>query len=294
MRGRGTGTMNRPASALILRLLTAHLLRVVPREHQYVVRLPLQQRLRRQDRDAGSGDPLALLVRIAVDHEVNGVDVYARGVQQGGPLRGGPVGRDAAAVGLESGQQRAQIVLHLRHARPEGQVGPQLGEPEVALVLQVLRSTLSQRCRPRAGPAQGPALQGREELDVVEMEPVSTDQPVHRMAGVVAIVLVVDRVELHVLDQPTDARVRHLQHAVVRKQTHQGRDEALQVGYMGHHVVREHHVRRAVLGAYAGRDVSVEELHEGRDAAVLRHLRRAGGGSMPSTLVPFCRRWRSR
>jgi len=47
---------------------------------------------------------------------------------------------------------------------------------------------------------------------------------------------------------------------------------------MGHHVVREHHVRRAVLGAYAGRDVSVEELHEGRDAAVLRHLRRAGGG----------------
>ena len=62
------------------------------------------------------------------------------------------------------------------------------------------------------------AVEVGEVLDVVQVQAVARHQRVDRRAREVAVVLVVDRVELDVLDEVADVRVLDGEHAVVGEQ----------------------------------------------------------------------------
>ena len=76
----------------------------------------------------------------------------------------------------------------------------------------------------------------------------------------------VDRVELAVVDQLAHVRDLDRGDAVVGEHGRDALDEAVQVGRVRHHVVRDQHRRGAVLDAEPTGDPGVEELRHGRDA----------------------------
>ena len=127
-------------------------------------------------------------------------------------------------------------------------------------------------------PAQGPAVQVREVLDVVEVHAVTTDERVDGRAGVVVEVLVVDRVELAVLDEVLHPRVLDRDQPVVGEQDRHAADEVVELWHVRHHVVRDDHVGRAVLGADPLGELDAEELlaRSGR-----RRLRPPAPGRVP-------------
>ncbi len=97
-------------------------------------------------------------------------------------------------------------------------------------------------------PAQRPTVQLGEVLHVVEVQPVARHQRIDGGAREVAVVLVVDRVELDVVDHVADVGVLHREHAVVGEQRGEAADEVVDVRDVGHDVVGHDDVGRPVLG----------------------------------------------
>ena len=136
--------MNRPATAPAYSACWAHdLVLEVPGEHQHVVGLLVEQRRRVRDRLVGAGHVQALLVHVAVDHEVDEVGADAHVVEQRGALGGRAVGGDRGARRPSADRSRSS-----RSAR-------ELLDPlaEVGVVVEACRcpSGAPRRGRPSAG-----------------------------------------------------------------------------------------------------------------------------------------------
>ena len=105
--------------------------------------------------------------------------------------------------------------------------------------------------------------------------------------------LVVDRVEL-VLDQ----RMRCGNSIVITpsgaKQDRDTRDEVVQVGNLGEHVVADDQVRPLAGVHQLARGLTAEELHEGRTPRSSAALATLAAGSMPSAGMPRCTKYCSR
>ena len=217
-----------------------------------------------------------VLVHVAVDDEVDELGPDAGVVEERAALGGGAVGRDALPLALQPVEQRGQLRTNRLHPVAERCVVRQVGEALLALGLEerprgilLVRGTADP-------PAQGAAVQAREVLDRVEVQPVAAHQGVDRRAREVAEVLVVDRVELAVVDQVADVGVLDRGDAVVREQDRDALHEAVESRHVRHHVVGDDHV-----GARAGvdeppRQVGAEELAQGRHAGGLRRVRLLG------------------
>jgi hypothetical protein len=84
-----------------------------------------------------------------------------------------------------------------------------------------------------------------QRLDVEDAQPVAREGPLHGQQREVAVVLVVDRVELHLADEVEEMRELDRQHA--RRLEHAGEagDEVVEVGHVRQHVVGDHEVGRA-------------------------------------------------
>ena len=93
-------------------------------------------------------------------------------------------------------------------------------------------------------PPQGATVEVGEVLDVVEVQAVAGHQRLDGRTREVAVVLVVDGVELDMLDEVADVGVLDGQHAVVGEQGGESADEVVEVGHVGHHVVGHDHVGR--------------------------------------------------
>ena len=102
----------------------------------------------------------------------------------------------------------------------------------------------------------------RDALGIVQRQALAREERLQRGAREVAVMLVVDGVELAVVHQVT--HVRHLDDrgAVVGDQNSDALDEAVQVGDMGHHVVGDEHVDRTVLLPPGAERAPVEERLE--------------------------------
>ena len=119
MRGSGNRDDEAAAAGAVLGLLRQDLVGEVPGQQQHVVGLVLEQPLGRQDRQPAARHVAALLVRIAVDHVLEGLAAEAAVAEQRRALGGGAVGGDPPALGLEPAQQRAQLLAQA--PRPLGE-----------------------------------------------------------------------------------------------------------------------------------------------------------------------------
>ena len=121
-------------------------------------------------------------------------------------------------------------------------------------------------------------MECREVLDVVEVQAVPTHEGLDSRARVVAVVLVVDGVELDVLDQIADVWVLHGQEAAVGEEVGQSGNEVVEVRDVGHHVVGDEHVGRTVFGADRHRGTEAEEVADRRYADRFGRPCRTGRG----------------
>ena len=121
----------------------------------------------------------------------------------------------------------------------------------------------------------------RERAYPVEGQPVPIEQCVERRHGEVAQVLVVDRVELEAFDQLAHVRHLDLGDPVVGEDGRDALDEPVEIGDVGEHVVRDHHVGSLPLRRQTVRDVDAEELPHGRHPDRLGGIRRTDGGVDP-------------
>ena len=122
------------------------------------------------------------------------------------------------------------------------------------------------------------AAVGLELLDVEELEPVVGEHALGGQAGEVLEVLVIDRVELVVLDQPQQVRHLDRHHAVVGQQDLEAGDEVVEVRHVRHHVVGGDQVGALALVDEIASRLAAEESDERVDPEILRDLGDVGGG----------------
>ena len=173
------GTMKRPPRVgvrLLLRMISSL---EVPGEQQHVVRLVLEQRLGRQDRQVRAGHEQALLVHVAVDDEVDEVGADADVVEQRGALGRGAVGGD-----------RAPSAFSAVAAAPAGRSRSRSTRSREAAVVRRTSSSPLARSSAEVAPSSRSAVRlgcaaqcqrsvppwSREVLDVVEVQPVPRQQ----------------------------------------------------------------------------------------------------------------------
>jgi hypothetical protein len=220
----------------------------------------------------------ALLVHVAVDHEVDQVGVDAGVVDQRGALGRRPVGGDRLALRLEVAQQGQEAVADAFDPGGEVLVVADVEHAQLLLLTQVPLHVVAGLVVLAEVPAEGAPVEVGEVLDVVEEQPVAAHQGVDGGAREVAEVLVVDRVELAVLDEVADAGVLDRDHARLLEQLAVTRHEAVEVGHVRHHVVGDDDVGLALLGRQLAGEVGAEELGEGRHAVGLGRRRLGGRG----------------
>jgi hypothetical protein len=83
-------------------LLLENFIGEVPREHEHVIGLNLEKRVRRANRNVLARHVFAMLVDVAVHNEVDEVASNARGVDQRGTLGRRRIGSNRGALGLET------------------------------------------------------------------------------------------------------------------------------------------------------------------------------------------------
>src|SRR5882672_916462 len=95
----------------------------VPGQYQYVVGPGFDQFVRMQNRDMGTGRVLPLLVRIAVDREIEEVSADAAVVEQGVALARSAVADDALPGALRTDEKLQQRALGFPDLLGERRVG---------------------------------------------------------------------------------------------------------------------------------------------------------------------------
>jgi hypothetical protein len=116
-----------------------------------------------------------------------------------------------------------------------------------------------------------------ELLDIEQLEPVVGEHALGGQAREVLEVLVVDRVELVVLDEPQQVRHLDRHHAVVGQQDLEAGDEVVEVRHVRHHVVGGDQVGALALGDEVAGRLAPEEADERLDSELLCHLGDVGG-----------------
>src|SRR5512147_1618882 len=111
----------------------------VPGKDQDEVRMGLFECLRMVNRDPGAGQELPLLVRVAVDRELEQVGADAAVVEQRVSLAGSAVADDAFAIATALDQELEQLPLGLDHPRRERAVSLEPVEVELPLAFGQLR-----------------------------------------------------------------------------------------------------------------------------------------------------------
>ena len=104
----------------------------------------------------------------------------------------------------------------------------------------------------------------------------------------------VDRVELVPLHEADEVRELQRHDAVRLEQDLQARDEVVEVGHLGQHVVADDEVGPASLRRELPGRRLAEELDQGRDALLLGRLGDVGAGSIPGRGCPCATKYWSR
>ena len=117
----------------------------------------------------------------------------------------------------------------------------------------------------------------RELFDVEDSDAVASEDRRHREEREVREVLVVDGVELVVLHQLEQVRELHGDDAVGGEQHRHSRDEVVEIGHVGQHVVAEEEVGADALATRLAGQLGAEELDACRDAAFNRRRRDVRG-----------------
>ncbi len=114
---------------------------------------------------------------------------------------------------------------------------------------------------------------GGQLLDVEQPHPRPGEHLFDGEEAEVGEVLVVDRVELVVLDQPEQVGELHRDHAARLEQDRHAADEVVEVRHVGQHVVAQQQVGPDAVGDHLGRRRPAEELDPAGHAPLLqRHL----------------------
>ena len=176
------------------------------------------------DRNPAAGQQVDLLVRADIGDKGNLVGGDPAEVQQGIALCGGTIGCDLFSVTGGLFQEGAQSLANRLHAWLEAGIGFDPVKPGCTF-----RSTdgLKARAFPaiRAIGATGKdaqtAAMGRQFLDVEKLQSVARKDTLDHQKREVRIMLVIDGVELHILDQAQQMREFHGQHAIFGEQDRQ-------------------------------------------------------------------------
>ena len=115
-------------------------------------------------------------------------------------------------------------------------------------------------------PAQGPAVQVGEELDVIEPQTVTLHEPIDRGARVVAEVLVVDGIELAMIDEFPHIRVLDSDETIILEEMRHPGHEAIQIGDVGENVVGDDDIGLLSLCPEARGEFGTKELGKGWNA----------------------------
>ncbi len=169
--------------------------------------------------------------------------------------------------------------LSLDHALPVGRVGLELAVAGGALALGAARRARSVSGARVVGVAAEDAQRAavrRQLLDVEQPQAVGGEHALDDREREVREVLVVDRVQLVLVDQPHQVRELDGDDAARREQHLHAADEVVEVGHVGEHVVGGDQVGLAALGE-PRRGLDAEERDLGRDALGDRDLGDVGG-----------------
>ncbi len=146
-------------------------------------------------------------------------------------------------------EQRPELVLAHLHLLGEPSVVVDSGDAGSSLGIELPLAPQGTVGLAADVPSQRATVQVREVLDVVEMQAVSRHQRVDRRAREVAVVLVVDGVELDVLDEIAHVRVLDREQPVVGEQRREPADEVIEVGDVRHDVVGDDYIGRPMIVA---------------------------------------------
>ena len=237
----------------------------VPGQDQDVVGTCLLERVGMPDRDVRAGQELPLLVRVAVDRELEEVRTDAAVVEQRVPLARGAVAGDRACprAGGRSGTRADATSVSSPAARtPCGPRACRIRAPARARASSSTARLTASRALARSlrVEAQRSAV-ALQLVDVEDLEAVGREHLRRGEEREVREVLVVDRVELVALHEPQE--VRHLdRHDAVRRE--QGiampPTKSLRSGTWAMHVVRGEQVRPPALRGEPSGELAAEEL----------------------------------
>ena len=118
---------------------------------------------------------------------------------------------------------------------------------------------------------------GRQLLHVEQPQAMSGEDLLDHEQREIGEMLVVDRVELGILDQPRQMRELHRQDTVLRQQMREAGDEIVEIGNMGQHIVAEQKVRPGSLVPQRFCEVETEKCGQGRHPVRLGCFRDVGG-----------------
>ena len=131
------------------------------------------------------------------------------------------------------------------------------------------------------------AAVGRQFLDVEHVRPWCGEDPLGSTKREVGEVLVVDRVELVARDEPQQVRELERDHAAAARAGSSARDEVVEIGDVGQHVVADEQVGRACPRRRAARrGVAPKNRQWSARPSATAALATLAAGSMPSTGRP--------
>src|SRR5437867_3482224 len=121
-------------------------------------------------------------------------------------------------------------------------------------------------------------------LHIEHHELVRREESLHRQQREVREVFVINGVELIACNQPHQMRKLYRDHPTGREQNPQSRNEVVELGYLGEHVIPDQQVGPLAAGSHLPRHLPPKELDPGRHALLDRHL-----GHIRSRLDPLHR-----
>src|SRR6185312_3752058 len=264
-------------AATVFVLLGHDLFFEIPGEDQHVVRLGLEQPLRRLDRQSHAGNVAPLLVNVAVDDEIEQLRPEPGVVEHDRAFGRRPVAGDVGAAALQVLQQGGQLRADRGHAYREPRVIGKTVQAEALLALQVFRDGASRARVLFNEQAEGAAVNSQR-LDAIQKQAVALEQIAQRGDREVAQVLVIDRVELAVIDEIAHVRCFDDCNTIVLQQRRDAGNEAVRVGDVGQDVVGVNDVRDLALPGEIPRELRSKKGLERVDAALARDRDRAWCG----------------
>ncbi len=173
---------------------------------------------------------------------------------------------------FSSSEQVAQIAAQLGNLLAKSSIATEPRDAPARLLVEQAAHRLGRFALTGGEDAQRPAVD-RQPFDIDNRQAMAAEEVIERGERVVAEVLVIDRIELAVVDHLLDVRRLDHRDAVLLEEDADPLHDAVEVRHMGEHIVRVHDVRALPGRRQPRRDRRVEELRDGRDAALLGDLR---------------------